>query len=85
MISPCNYTCKEHTAVGVGAAARGRGPWFTGPRGREFRVFSCARRVHPPARASQRWGRSRALEPTGQMPSTMEDVEDDVSHARASR
>ena len=79
------YVCTEHTAVGIGVAARGRGLWFTGLGGREFRVFSCARRVHPPARASQRWGRGRALEPTGQMPNTMKEVVDDVSHARASR
>ena len=61
----------------------GTGPslWFTGLGGRAFRVFSCARRVHPPARASQRWGRGRALEPTGQMPNTMKEVVDDVSHA----
>ena len=75
------YVCMEHTAVGIGVAARGRGLWFTGLGGREFRVFSCARRVHPPARASQRWGRGRALEPTGQMPNTMKEVVDDVSHA----
>ena len=70
------YACKEHTAVGIVIAARGRGLWFTGLRGREFRVFSCARRVQPPARASQRWGRGGALEPAGQMPNTVKDVVD---------
>ena len=56
--------------------AQGRRRWFTSLRGREFRVFSCARRVQPPARASQRWGRGGALEPAGQMPNTVKDVVD---------
>ena len=54
---------------GRGRSMAGHRPFRTG-----FVSNSCARRVQPHARASHRWGRDRALNPVGRMPSATRDV-----------